>query len=171
MVDGALAGYAALFADGDMGEIVWMRQLFMIGEGSEGQPAQSVTGVVNLRDSANGRFIVYGPYMQLPQGYWSATLVMGLSPEAVGQTFTADVVSGGFVLASTKVSPRASGIFAAELNFASTERRAELLEIRVMVGRDRSPGQFAFGHVALSSHSWRACQPPNSEAMPILWPP
>lgn len=144
LVNGALGGYAAHFSGGELGDLVWQRDLFLAGDND----VRSPSGPIALRDTANGRFLVYGPYLALPPGYWSAKVVMGISPEAVGQTFTVDAFSGRH-LAVTKILARAEGIFTAEIGFEVDEEASRNIEIRVSIGRDVAPGYLAFGHVRL----------------------
>jgi hypothetical protein len=144
MVEGALAPYAAHFRREPMGDITWTREFFTFA----GDTARGLDQPVDLSDTGNGKFLVYGPYLRLPPGYWSAQIVLGVSPEAAGQTLNIDAFSGT-KLAATTLSPRLGGVYTASLDFAVDDATSQDLEIRIMVKRDSAPGQFAFGHVVL----------------------
>ncbi len=141
LVQGALGSYAVWFDGEPLAELVWTRELFFMA-GNKASP----TIPIDLRDTSNGRILVFGPYLELPSGYWSAKVVLGLSSEAIGQTLTIEAVSG-IVLASAQLLVRGSGVLSTEVNFTIDEKLARPVEIRVIVGRDSTPGQLAFGHV------------------------
>ena len=142
-MQGALGSYAAWFDGESLAELIWTRELFF-SAGDNTSP----TAPIDLRDTSNGRILVYGPYVELPPGYWSAKVVLGLSPEAIGQTLTMEAVSGD-VLANSQLLVRSGGILSTEVNFTVDEQYSRPIEIRVMVGRDSTPGQLAFGHVEM----------------------
>lgn len=63
MVDGALAAYAGAFSGGAIGQIVWTRDLFIVAS----DPGKRPTDVLDVSSvSGTDRFLIYGPYIQLP---------------------------------------------------------------------------------------------------------
>lgn len=144
MVNGALEPYAWHFVSAPFKDICWTRGLFSLAK----EPGVSPIHPIDLRETANGRFLVFGPYMSLPHGYWSAKIILGISPEAVGQTFFVDVFSAR-QLGVTEFSPREGGVFTAALDFSYDATCGPDIEIRVLIGRDSAPGQVAFGQAIL----------------------
>jgi hypothetical protein len=142
MVEGALAGYASLFAGGDLAAIVWPRELFIVN-GDSGK------GLADALDVRGGiRILIFGPYIHLPAGSWTARVLLGFSPETAGHTFLIDAYSGG-QLSSTSFQPERGGVYTVDLNFSLGEPSGQGVEIRVWVWGDYARGQVAFGHVTL----------------------
>ena len=142
MVEGALAAYAACFAGGDLATIVWPRELFIVN----GNPGKGPADVLEV--SGGSRVVIYGPYIHLPQGSWTARVIVGFSPEAAGHTFLVDACADR-QLACTSFQPGKAGVYTADINFSLDEPSGHGLEIRVWVGSDYARGQLALGHVIL----------------------
>ena len=143
MLNGALAGYQESLAGGELGQIVWTRDLF-IAAGHAG----SLTEGLEASKGSPICPIIYGPYIHLPAGSWTARVVLGFSPEASGHTFLVDAFSGR-QLGSTSFQPERAGVYTVDINFSLDEPAGQGLEIRVWVWTDRARGQVAFGHVIL----------------------
>jgi hypothetical protein len=142
LVEGALAAYAKHFAGGDLAPIVWLRELFIVN----GDSGRGLTDVLEARGGL--RILVFGPYIHLPAGSWTARVLLGFSPEAAGHTFLVDAYSGG-QLSSTSFQPERGGIYTVDLNFSLGEPSGQGVEIRVWVWSDYARGQVAFGNVIL----------------------
>jgi|HubBroStandDraft_4_1064222.scaffolds.fasta_scaffold00255_4 hypothetical protein len=143
MVDGALLPYRGWFAEGRLDQLVWTRELFYLAADAGRSPTEP------LDVSGGCRILIYGPYIQLPAGSWTAQVVLGFSQEAVGYTFFVDAFAGG-ELAATTFQPARLGIYTAELTFSLGEPSGKGVEVRVMVMSEDARGQLAFGHVILS---------------------
>ena len=143
LVNGALGAYADALPAGKLGQIVWGRKLFL----SDGVPNSGVDGLIKL--AGPPRHIVFGPYIRLPQGSWNARLVLGVSPEVVGQHLTIDFYAGS-QLAATVLRPTQGGIYSIELNFTVMEPVSDRAELRIQVLLSASRGEVAFGHVVLT---------------------
>jgi hypothetical protein len=143
MVDGALAAYAQYFAERSMGPIIWTRDLFILGEDGTRQPTRP------LDISGGSRILIYGPYVHLPPGRWSARVLLGFSKESAGYTFFVDVFAGAQI-GVTRVQPAGTGIFDAEITFSLEGPHDIGIEIRVVLGEMAKAGQMAFGHVVLT---------------------
>jgi hypothetical protein len=151
MVDGALAGYAGSFSGGGIGQIIWTRDLFIVA----GDPSKRPIDVLDVsRVSGDDRFLIYGPYIHLPAGTWTARVVLGLSQEVAGHTLLIDAFAGR-PLAQTSLQPITSGIYAPEITFTLGDASGPGLEIRVRVGSANATGQLAFGNVVLSRLAMR----------------
>jgi hypothetical protein len=142
MVESVLAPYAKCFAGDDLAAITWPRELFIVN-GDSGK------GLTDALDVGGGmRILIFGPYIHLPAGSWTARVFLGFSPEAAGYTFLVDAYSGG-QLGSTSFQPERSGVYTVDINFSVAEPSGQGVEIRVWVWSDYARGQVAFGHVIL----------------------
>lgn len=141
MIDGALSGYRERFRNGRLDRIVWTRDLFHLGCDAGRSPTEPV-------DVSGGRVLVYGPYIHLPAGSWSAQVVLGFSREAATATFLVDIYADG-QLACTTFVPGAAGVHVANLAFSSGEPSGNGVEVRVMVSSEAAAGRLAFGQVVL----------------------
>ncbi len=148
MIEGALLGYRHFFANGRLGQIVWTRDLFHLAVDAARSPTEPI-------DVAGGsRILIYGPYIHLPPGSWSARVVLGFSPETVHSRFLVDVYSDT-QLACTTLQPEASGVYSADLAFSLAEPSGKGVEVRVTVANDDARGKLAFGRVVLQRHAMR----------------
>ena len=142
MVEGALGAYARCFAGDELTQILWTRELFFVN-------GDSGAGLADVLELAGGaRLLIYGPYIQLPPGSWTARVVLGFSAEAARHTFLVDACAGS-QLACTSFQPVGAGVYSADINFSLDEPNEHGLEIRVWVASENARGQLAFGHVVL----------------------
>jgi hypothetical protein len=142
MVEGVLGAYAKHFAGDDLGAIIWQRELFIVN-------GDSGSGLADALDVRGGmRILIFGPYIHLPAGSWTARVFLGFSPEAAGHTFLVDAYSGG-QLGSTSFQPERAGVYTVDINFSLDEPSGQGVEIRVWVWSEYARGQLAFGHVIL----------------------
>jgi hypothetical protein len=144
MLDGALGPYGELFAGGILGHIVWTRDLFWCVDDPRKKPAQLIDV------SGGARCLIYGPYIHLPPGSWSARVVLGFSREAAGYIFLVDACCADRQLAAVSFQPDAAGIRVTDISFTLGEAACRGVEIRVMVLSEMAKGQLAFGHVVLT---------------------
>jgi hypothetical protein len=142
MVEGALGAYAKCFAGGDLPAIIWPRELFIVN----GDSGRGLTDALDVRGGM--RILIFGPYIHLPAGSWTARVFLGFSSEAAGHTFLVDAYSGG-QLASTSFQPERAGVYTVDINFSLGEPSGQGVEIRVWVWSDYARGQVAFGQVIL----------------------
>lgn len=144
----ALAGYEESFAGKTLGQLAWNRELFAAAD-----PDKRATDILDL--SGGARIIVFGPYIHLPPGSWTARVYLGLSPEAAGHTLLIDAYAGA-ELAAASLQPASGGIYATDVNFALDEESCEHpVEIRVTVTQHDAKGQLAFGRVVLQVQAMR----------------
>jgi len=144
VADAALATYAECFAGGDLATIVWPRELFIVN----GNSGKRTTDVLEISGSTSVAPLIYGPYIHLPPGSWTARVLLGFSSQAAGHTFLVDACAGR-QLACMSFQPGKAGVYTADINFSLDEPSGHGLEIRVWVGSDNARGQLAFGHVIL----------------------
>ena len=155
MFDGALQGYRDLFFDGRLDQIIWTRDLFYLAVDA----GRSPTDLIEV--AGGSRILIYGPYIHLPRGSWTARVVLGFSQEAAGHTFLIDVFADT-QLASTTFQPEGAGIYTADLTFSLGEPSGKGVEVRVMVVSDNAQGQLAFGHVVLKPLAMRHTDAANA---------
>src|SRR5579863_77583 len=128
MVHGALAAYAEHFVSGStLGPITWTRDLFMLAN----EPTKRPTDLLDI--TGDGRIVIYGPYIHLPAGSWTARITMGLSREAVGCTFLVDASDAGRQIACTTFIAERAGVHSTDLFFSLHEPTDRGVEIRVAV--------------------------------------
>ena len=144
IVDGALGAYSGWFAGGGLAPIIWTRDLFIVN----GDSGKGTTDVLEVSTGSRVAPLIYGPYIHLPPGSWTARVFLGFSEEAAGSTFLIDAFCGS-QLACTSFQPGRAGVYTTDIDFSLGDPSGHGLEIRVWVGSDRARGQLAFGHVVL----------------------
>jgi hypothetical protein len=146
MVEGALTAYARSFAGGAVDRIIWTRDLFIVAS----DPSKRPNDVLDVSHVSGGdRFLIYGPYIRVPPGLWSARVILGVSEETLGHTFVIDAYAGK-PLARASLQSNGSGVYAPEITFSLDPSTDHGLEIRVLVGSNGAKGQLALGNVVLS---------------------
>jgi hypothetical protein len=143
LIKGATDGYVAYFATGKMGPLTWGRELFLVTDTQ--QPMQHPIDL-----TGRGRCLVYGPYIDLPQGSWVAKAVLGCSEDAVNLGLVMDACAAATQLCEAHVRPQAGTIFEVTLKFEIKESDSNPIEIRVFSERAAIDGLLGLGHVALS---------------------
>jgi len=88
LINGALGAYVDYYTGGDLTGITWERELFFIGD----QPNERVTRPIDVTGRA--RCLIYGPYVMLPPGSWSVSVLLGFSKEAGELGYDAAAVAG-----------------------------------------------------------------------------
>jgi hypothetical protein len=142
VVDEAVGPYLKHFLGEPSAHITWARELFLAdGHRPAIQPVD-VTGRV--------RALIYGPYIRLPHGNWSAEVVLGFSQTATDVTFVVDVLSAGSQLCVTSFRPPREGVYSINLGFVINERSDHPVEFRVVNERAAFDGKVALSHVRLS---------------------
>lgn len=141
IVDRALQPYVSYFAGGDLEAIIWEPDLFFAGE--ERRPATGPIDITGL-----GRILVFGPYINLPPGPWSATVVIGFSAEAAGVGFVIEVYAGT-QLATARVQPTREQVVESTLPFTIEAAVDQPVEIRIISERAAFDGRLALGYVSL----------------------
>jgi hypothetical protein len=143
IVDGALSGYGEFFAGRPMRQFTWSRELFLV-IGDSRRPTEPI-------DVAGGsRYLIYGPYIHLPPGSWSARIVLGFSTEAVGNIFLVDACYANRQIGAVSFRAENAGMHTAEINFSLSDAGGQGVEIRVMVMSEQAHGWLAFGQASLT---------------------
>lgn len=127
----ALASYASVFARTFPAEIVWPVAMFTCPDSERGRAPIELTGPA--------RIIMYGPYLHLPAGQWTARVEFEIDGAESGVEAATDVLISEVLVEKLFVMPR-KGIFAYELAFSvSDPRRA--VEIRLSTRRSAIEGR------------------------------
>jgi hypothetical protein len=141
-VAGAVDGLNGILVDGRFERIAATRHFFTYA-GSGKPPLDQVDA------TGRNQLLLFGPYISLPPGDWTARCVYGFSEGLVGTPMSIDVVHflGGFhELARTSFTVTSSGRLDVNVRFLHTEPSA-LLEVRLFVDRAVFDGTVSFGFV------------------------
>jgi hypothetical protein len=145
-IDGALAGYVERFGDGAMGPLVWRRELFFIGD----KPKETADRAIDVGGPV--RYLLYGPYLALPPGLWSGTVVLAVSRAAANVSYSFEVLAGARFecLARGTLAPSGEGVCETTVEFAVGEATGQPIEIRIANLQPAFDGRLAMVHVALT---------------------
>jgi hypothetical protein len=138
------------FAGGDLETIVWEPDLFYVADDRPDAPRRPAIGPIDLTGRA--RFLVFGPYINLPPGPWSATIVAAFSAEAAGCSFIIEVAAG-IQLAYERVQPTGEQVIETNLQFTIGNSVDQPVEIRIVIERAAFDGRMALGYVSLVPRS------------------
>lgn len=165
LVDGALNGYVDYFSDARMGQLVWARDLFFIGD----DPYAAADRVIDV--SGPVRNLLFGPYMTLPSGEWEATIVLGVSKEAADLGYSVEILAGSrfACLARETIRPNSEGICEATIKFGVSETTDQPIEFRVANLQHAFGGRLALVHVALSPLVMKRSELPAELTMALGW--
>jgi hypothetical protein len=146
IVNGALEGYTDYFAGRGLGKIGWARDLFVIGDDPQ-QPANrpiDITGRI--------RNLLFGPYMVLPPGTWTAAVVLGFSKEAAEMTYGLEFVAGArcVSLCRTTIQPDGDRVFEATASFIIDDATDQPIALRINNERAAFEGRLVLGSVILT---------------------
>jgi hypothetical protein len=147
LVAGAVDPYLAQFAGGDLGPVIWERDFFYISE----EPPAEIDPPASRPIDVTGRprYLLYGPYITLPPGSWSATVALGFSAEAAELSYVVEVCAGTeIILATVPLQPGQERVIETNLNFSLAA--PEMVEIRILNERAAFDGRLALGHVVLT---------------------
>jgi len=142
LVNGALGAYVDYYAGGDLTGITWERELFFIGD----QPNERATRPIDVTGRA--RCLIYGPYILLPPGSWSVSVLLGFSKEAAELGYVAEIVAGSH-LSRVSLQPAGAGVFEANLAISIEASHDHPVEVRLFSERAGFDGRLALGQVTL----------------------
>jgi hypothetical protein len=98
------------------------------------------------------RFLVYGPFINLPPGSWSARVVLGFSPEAAGMAYVVEVFAGTR-LTHIRVEPGNEDVAEVNLHFSIDAYVDHAVQIRIYNERAAFDGRLALGYVTMTPHA------------------
>jgi hypothetical protein len=157
IVNGALLPFVShLVPDGELEPLIWEPELFYL---FEDPPAASLIPANRPLDiNGRARVLVYGPFINLPPGSWSANVILGFSAEAAGTSFIVEVFAGR-QLSQTRVEPSAEQVVEANLHFVIDNSVDQPVQIRVFNERAVFDGRLALGYVTVAP---QAAIPPEA---------
>lgn len=141
-VAGAVDSLTTALSDGRYERLVATRRFFT-ETATGGAPLEPIDA------TGRNRLLIYGPFISLPAGDWTAHCVYSFSPGLVGTPMTVDVIHfvGGFTeLARTSFVVTSAGRFDVDVRFAHTEPSATL-EIRLFSEKAIFDGTISLGYV------------------------
>lgn len=150
IVNGALEPYLAYFAGRSIERLVWEPDLFYTSADQAGSTPLPAVGPIDI--TGRPRAFIYGPYVNLPPGSWSADIALGFSAEAAGMSFFIEVCAGA-QLASTHVQPNGEQVIETRLQFSIDEATSMPVEIRIFNERAAFDGRVILGSVVLTPHT------------------
>lgn len=151
LVADALSPFDRLFQDGTLPPIVWPGSAFLLGD----RPGEPLPETIDMTGGA--RCLVYGPYLHLPAGRWTARLELGVGGHIGRQGFAVELL-GPDLLKRIRFPAPARGSHAASFDFYLTLPQSPV-EIRLMMERGAIEGTISL----LSLKMTREASPfPNS---------
>jgi hypothetical protein len=152
LINGALEAYALHFSDGtDLGTITWERDLFYMGKDPPEQPLSSASQPIDI--TGRPRALVFGPYINLPPGPWTATVTLGFSREAAEMSYIVDIMADvARQLTHVRVEPGNERILEVSLHFSIDDSLVMGIEVRVHNERAAFDGRLALGDVTFTTH-------------------
>ena len=147
IINGALLPYVShLVPDAELEPLVWEPELFYLSE--EPAAASLVPASRPVDITGRARFLIYGPFINLPPGSWSANIILGFSAEAAGMSFMVEIFAGR-QLSHTRVEPSAEEIIEANLHFVIDNSVDQPVQIRILTERAAFDGRLALGYVTM----------------------
>src|SRR5262249_12891485 len=98
------------------------------------------------------RALLYGPYITVPPGNWTAEIVLGFSQEATESNFLIDLLVAGKQTCATNIQPTRQGVYSVNLSFVIDEANTHPLEFRVINEKPAFDGRVALGRITLTPH-------------------
>lgn len=120
-----LAPFDHLFIDGVGPSFSWPQESFLLAD----TPGVPVRDPVDLTGAA--RCVIYGPYLHVPVGNWTARIALGFDDYVYDQSFSLELHGAGLLGRVRANAPDRSGLFATEFGFTVTEPHVPL-EVRIL---------------------------------------
>jgi hypothetical protein len=143
MLNGALEPYI----ENTLERLVWEPELFYLCEEPIGSTLVAATRPIDL--TGRPRIVVYGPFITLPPGGWSAEIVLGFSAEAAGMSFMVEVFAGT-QLAYTRIEIGGEQIIETRVSFTIADSADQPVQIRIWSERSAFDGRLALGYVTMT---------------------
>ena len=141
LINGALAGYAEYFSGGSLGDLVWAPNLFIVGD-----THRRLDSPIDI--TGRGRCLIYGPYIRLPPGRWTADITMACVQLGGSKDFTVDVATN-IKLTEILISVVDQGEVQTSLPFVLDPANESAVEVRLSINHAAFEGRLALGAVTL----------------------
>ncbi len=125
----------------ELAEIFWHPALFCLGS----DPARAPAGLIDATGS--GRCLAFGPYIRLPAGAWSCSLIVGCTKSAAGLRLMVEVFAGS-VLGSARFAIGEAGVFEIEVSFVNAAPDVPI-EVRLFTTQPAFEGEIGIGGVRM----------------------
>ena len=142
-------------ADAVPGLIALPRERFFNGD-APGEPCPEVLDLTGL-----GRILVYGPFLTIPPGRWTATIRLEVCEDAARRPFRIDFATGASV-SQASFRPSGAGPLSASVDHQVTA--ASLAELRLWVLKPTFHGELRFlGATMECSQAWQGSSRPGGD--------
>ena len=141
LINGALGGYAECFTGAPLGQLMWVPDLFIVGDTHE-----RVSGPIDI--TGRVRCLIYGPYIRLPPGRWTADVAVAFTELGGSKNFTIDV-GNPVRLHEVSINVVDQGGVYTSLTFVLDQTQNSPLEVRVIINQAAFQGLLALGPVIL----------------------
>jgi hypothetical protein len=157
IVNGVLDAYIDYFAGRGLGKISWARDLFVVGD----DPQQPATQPIDI--TGRVRNLLFGPYMVLPPGTWTASVVLGFSREAAEMSYGLEFIAGPrcVSLSRSTIEPHGGRVFEATVSFIVDTTTDQPISLRISNERAAFEGRLVLGSVTLSRQANRRLEIPH----------
>jgi hypothetical protein len=157
IANGVLDGYIDYFAGRGLGKISWARDLFVVGD----DPQQPATQPIDI--TGRVRNLLFGPYMVLPPGTWTASVVLGFSREAAEMSYHLEFIAGPrcISLSRSTIEPHGGRVFEATVSFIVDPTTEQPISLRISNERAAFEGRLVLGSVTLSRQANRRLEIPH----------
>jgi hypothetical protein len=139
LINGALAAYAEYFTGAPLGNLVWAPKLFIVGD-----THQRLNGPIDI--TGRGRCLIYGPYIRLPPGRWTADVAVACAELGGDKDFTVDVATT-VKLYEVSISVVDQGGVHTSLPFVLDPANESAVEVRVSINQAAFEGRLALDAV------------------------
>ena len=157
IANGALDGYIDHFAGKGLGKISWPREFFVVGD----DPQRPATQPIDI--TGRVRNLLFGPYIVLPPGTWTAAVVLGFSREAAEMSYGLEFIAGPrcVSLCRTTIQPHGDRVFEATVSFMIDETTDQPISLRISNERAAFEGRLVLGSVTLTLQAHRRPEIPH----------
>jgi hypothetical protein len=142
MIDAVLRPACHYAITGERRPVVWPRACLFWGD----RPGEPAPRVIDL--TGPSRVLVYGPYLRLPAGRWSARAVLAFSPQCAGTPFTVEL-HGSARFGHCRFVVAQAGVFAVTFPVTVPSAR-EALEMRLVSQRGAIEGILGLEGIAFT---------------------
>lgn len=133
--------YWPIFDRKPLTNVEWPRDLFFSCNDGNAAPE-----LIDLTGPA--RFLIWGPYLHLPGGDWTAKVAFEVADNFSGSQLQADIYDGQSILVVARTELPRQGVFSFELPFAVHEPHQKI-ELRICLAQGAIEGKFGLRSVSL----------------------
>ena len=147
IINGALEPYIAQSRGRAVERLVWEPELFYTTADPAGPELAPAIGPIDI--TGRVRFLIYGPFINIPPGPWSVDVVIGFSSEAAGMSFIVEVFADS-QLGQARIEAAGEQVVETRLHVTIGGALDQSVQIRVHNERSAFDGRLALGYVVLT---------------------